>query len=190
MAILGATLPPADHRNQNATRPKENASFPLGFCAEDWAGWMRKLTGMAQRTRDRKEPSRRGPAKPPVHRGPLFSGPRKQGNTGRRSGNQGNPELGGRGALRLAGSGPARSNPESPAPASWPRLVGRFLLDRVSKSSFTEELDRVCPGPVAHCRSPQSAGPVQFPCISPPAHPRPVNAFLPWYTQCSLSPQS
>jgi len=96
MAILGATLPPADHRNQNATRPKENASFPLGFCAEDWAGWMRKLTGMPQRTRERKEPSRRGPAKPPVHRGPLFSGPRKQGNTGRRSGNQGNPELGGR----------------------------------------------------------------------------------------------
>ena len=93
-------------------------------------------------------------------------------------------------ALRLAGSGPARRNPVSPAPVSWPGSVGSFLLDPVSKSSFTEEPDRVCPGPVAHCRSPQCARPVKVPCISPPAHPRPVNAFLPWYTHCSLSPHS
>ena len=93
-------------------------------------------------------------------------------------------------ALRLVGSGPARRNPVSSAPVSWPRSIGSFLLDPVSKSSFTEEPDRVCPGPVAHYRSPQSAGPVKVPCISPPAHPRPVNAFLPWYTHCSLSPHS
>ena len=93
-------------------------------------------------------------------------------------------------ALRLAGSGPARRNPVSPAPVSWPGSVGGFFLDPVSKSSFTEEPDRLCPGPVAHCRSPQCARPVKVPCISPPAHPRPVNAFLPWYTHCSLSPQS
>ena len=91
-------------------------------------------------------------------------------------------------ALRLAGSGPARRSPVRPAPVSWPGSVGSFILDPVSKSSFTEELDRVCPGPVALCRSPHSAGPVQVPCISPPAHPRPVNAFLPWYTHRSLSP--
>ena len=93
-------------------------------------------------------------------------------------------------ALRLAGSGPARRNPVSPAPVSWPGLVGSFLLGPVSKSSFTEEPDRLCPGPVALCRSPQSAGPVQVPCISPPALPRPVNAFLPWYTHCSRRPHS
>ena len=86
--------------------------------------------------------------------------------------------------------GAARRNRVSPAPVSWPRSVGSFLLDPVSKSSFTEQPDRVRPGPVAHCRSPQSAGPVKVPCISPPAHPRPVNAFLPWYTHCSLSPHS
>ena len=84
----------------------------------------------------------------------------------------------------------ARRNPVSPAPVFCPGLVGRFLLDPVSKSSFTEEPEEVCPGPVAHCLSPQSAGPVKVPCISPPAHPRPVNAFLPWYTHCSLSPHS
>ena len=109
MAILGARLPPADHRNQNATRPKENPSFLLGFRAEDWTAWMRKLRGMPKKTRERMEPSRRGPAKPPVDQRLLSSGPRKQGNTGRESGNSGNPELGGRGALRLAGSGPVRA---------------------------------------------------------------------------------
>ena len=45
MAILGATLAPADHRNQNATRPKENPSFLVGFRAEDWTAWTRKLRG-------------------------------------------------------------------------------------------------------------------------------------------------
>ena len=95
MSILGATLPPADHRNQNATRPKENPSFLLGFRAEDWTAWTRKLRGMPMRTRERKGSSRRGPAKPPVDRGLLSTGPRNQGNTGRRSGNPGNPELGG-----------------------------------------------------------------------------------------------
>ena len=34
MSILGATLPPAGHRNQNATRPKEKPSFLLGFPAD------------------------------------------------------------------------------------------------------------------------------------------------------------
>ena len=82
-------------------------------------------------------------------------------------------------ALRLAGSGPARRNLVSPALASWPGSVGSFLLDHVSKSSFTEQPDGVCPGPVAHCRSPQSAGPVKVPCISPPAHPRPVKRVPP-----------
>ena len=96
MQILGATLPPADHRNQNATRPKENPSLLLGFRGDDWTAWMRKLRGMPIRTRERKVPSRRGPAKPPVDRGLLSTGPRNQGNTGRKSGNPGNPELGGR----------------------------------------------------------------------------------------------
>ncbi|KAM7224680.1 hypothetical protein CapIbe_024234, partial [Capra ibex] len=45
-------------------------------------------------------------------------------------------------ALRLAGSGPARRNPLSRAPVSWPGSVGSFLLGPVSKSSFTEEPDR------------------------------------------------
>ena len=97
MQILGATLPPADHRNQNATRPKENPSLLLGFRGDDWTAWMRKLRGMPIRTRERKVPSRRDPAKPPVDRGLLSTGPRNQGNTGRKSGNPGNPVLGGPG---------------------------------------------------------------------------------------------
>ena len=100
MSILGATLPPADHRNQNATRPKENPSFLLGFRAEDWTAWTRKLRGMPMRTRERKGSSRRGPAKPPVDRGLLSTGPGNQGNTGRKSGNLENPELGGRGCAQ------------------------------------------------------------------------------------------
>ena len=95
MALLGATLPPADHRNQNARSPGENPSFLLGFREEDCTPWMRKLRRMPMRARERKEPSRRGPAKAPVDRGLLSSGPRNQGNTGK-SGNPGNPELGGR----------------------------------------------------------------------------------------------
>ena len=61
----GATLPPAGHRNQNAASPEEESSFLLGFRAEDWTAWMRKLRGMPVRTRERKGISRRGPAKPP-----------------------------------------------------------------------------------------------------------------------------
>ena len=41
----GGTLPPAGHRNQNAASPEEESSFLLGFCAEDWTAWMRKLKG-------------------------------------------------------------------------------------------------------------------------------------------------
>ena len=52
------------------------------------------------RTRERKVPSGRGPAKPPGDRGLLTSGPRNQGNTGRKSGNPGNPELGGPGCAQ------------------------------------------------------------------------------------------
>jgi hypothetical protein len=72
----------------------------LGFRAEDWTAWTRKLRGMPMRTRERKGSSRRGPAKPPVDRGLLSTGPRNQGNTGRRSGNPGNPVLGGRGCAQ------------------------------------------------------------------------------------------
>ena len=52
------------------------------------------------RTRERKVPSGRGPAKPPGDRGLLSTGPRNQGNTGRKSGNPGNPELGGPGCAQ------------------------------------------------------------------------------------------
>ena len=60
----GATLPPAGYRNQNAASPEENSSFLLGFPAEDWTAWTRKLRGMPVRTTERKRISRRGPAKP------------------------------------------------------------------------------------------------------------------------------
>ena len=62
----GATLPPASHRNQNAPSPEEDSLFLLGFRAEDWTAWMRKLRGMPVRTRERKGISRRGPAQPPL----------------------------------------------------------------------------------------------------------------------------
>ena len=52
MALLGATLPPADHRNQNARSPGENPSFLLGFREEDCTPWMRKLRRMPMRARD------------------------------------------------------------------------------------------------------------------------------------------
>ena len=120
----------------------------------------------------------------PNHRWTAGSSPAARGTKATQAGSQGIREI------RSWVGGAARRNPVSPAPVSWPGSVGRFLLDPVSKSSFTEQPDRVCPGPVAHCRSPQSAGPVKVPCISPPAHPRPVEAFLSWYTHCSLSPHS
>jgi len=169
MSILGATLPPGDHRNHNATRPKEKPSFLLGFPADSVDAEVEGNLG-PEKGRCLLEGAR--PNHPWTARGTKATQARGQGIPEIRS-------LVGPAALRLAGSGPARRNPVSPAPVSWPGSVGSFLLDPVSKSSFTEQPDRVCPGPVAHCRSPQSAGPVKVPCISPPAHPRPVNAFLP-----------
>lgn len=100
MALLGATLPPADHRNQNASSPEENPSFLLGFRAEDRTAWMRKLKEDAHEDQRKEGTLAKGPAKPPVDRGLLSSGPRGQGNTGGKSGTRETPELGGRAALR------------------------------------------------------------------------------------------
>ena len=82
--------------------------------------------------RERKGTSRRGSAKPPVHRGLPSSGPQNHSNTGRKLGRQG--RVVGEAERRLAGSGPARRSPVRPVPVSWPRLAGRFLPDRVLNS--------------------------------------------------------
>ncbi|XDA90350.1 hypothetical protein R6Z07F_019943 [Ovis aries] len=126
MVTLGATLPPADHRNQNASSPEENPSFSLGFLAEDRTAWMRKLRRMPMRTRERKGPSRRGPAKPPVDRGLLFSGPRNQGNTGGKSGNPGNLELGGRGCAPIGWFWACAQEPSEPRASLLARVGWEF----------------------------------------------------------------
>ena len=61
-----------------------------------------------------KGPSRRGPATPPADRGLLSSGPRNQGNTGGKSGNPGNPELGGRGCAPIGGFWACAQEPSEP----------------------------------------------------------------------------
>ena len=126
MSIRGATLPPADHRNQNPTGPEENPSILLGFRGEDWTAWMRKLRRMPLRTRERKEPSGRSPARPPMDRGLLSSDPRNQGNTGRKSGNPGNPELGGRGCAPIGWFLVCAQEPSEPRASLLARVGWEF----------------------------------------------------------------
>ena len=182
----GATLPPADRRNQNAASPEENSSFLLDFRAEVWTAWMPKLRGMPVRTRERKGISGPGPAKPSLDSQP-FAGPKQHGQEVRVSGKI--LSLVGGAELRLAGSGPARSHPVRPMPVSWPWSAGSFLGDRVSNSPLKNlNGDVRVLSPTAE--APHVRGRYKSPVHSPPSHPRPVNAFLPWYTHCSLRPHS
>ena len=97
--------------------------------------------------------------------------------------------LAGGAALRLAGSGPARSNPVRPVPVSWPWSAGRFLWDRVSNSPLKNLTgDARVLSPTAE--APHVRERYKSPVHSPPSHPRPVTASLPWYTHCSLRPHS
>ena len=122
--VDGATLPPADRRNQNAASPEENSSFLLDSRAEVWTAWMPKLRGMPVRTRERKGISGPGPAKPSLDSQP-FAGPKQHGQEVRVSGKI--LSLVGGAELRLAGSGPARSHPVRPVPVSWLWSAGSFL---------------------------------------------------------------
>ena len=81
---------------------------------------MRKLRGMPIRTRERKVPSRRGPAKPPVDR------PRNQGNTGKRSGNPGNPELGGPSCAPIGWFWACAQEPSEPCASLLARVGWEF----------------------------------------------------------------
>ena len=97
--------------------------------------------------------------------------------------------LAGGAALRLAGSGPARSNPVRPVPVSWPWSAGRFLWDRISNSPLKNLTgDARVLSPTAE--APHVRERYKSPVHSPPSHPRPVTASLPWYTHCSLRPHS
>ena len=93
-----------------------------------------------------------------------------------------------RAELRLSGSGPARSHPVRTVPVSWPWSAGSFLGNRVSNSPLSLTGDVRVLSPTAE--APHVRGRYKSPVHSPPSHPRPVNAFLPWYTHCSLRPHS
>ena len=98
--------------------------------------------------------------------------------------------LAGGAALRLACSGPARSHPVRPVPVSWPWSAGSFFWDLVWNSSLKNLTGRDVRVLSPTAEAPHVRGRYKSPAHSPPSHPPPVNAFLPWYTQCSLRPHS
>ena len=146
---------------------------------------MPKLRGMPVRTRERKGISRPGPAKPLLDSEPSAE-PSQHRQEVRVSGET--LSLVGGAELRLADSGPARSHPVRPVPVSWPWSAGSFLGDRVSNSPLNLTGDVRVLSPTTE--APHARGRYKCPVHSPPSHPRPVNAFLPWYTHCSLRPHS
>ena len=188
--VDGATLPPADRRNQNAASPEENSSFLLDFRAEVWTAWMPKLRGVPVRTRERKGISGPGPAKPSLDSQP-FAGPKQHGQEVRVSGKI--LSLVGGAELRLAGSGPARSHPVRPMPVSWPWSAGSFLGDRVSNSplkNLNGDVRVLSPTAEAPHRSPPRTGTLQVPCpfssLPPPACERVPPVVHSLFSQASL----
>ena len=83
----------------------------------------------------------------------------------------------------------ACAQPPSEARASFMALIGGEISRRPRSNSplnLTGDVRILSPTTEA----PHARGRYKCPVHSPPSHPRPVNAFLPWYTHCSLSPHS
>ena len=93
-------------------------------------------------------------------------------------------------ALRLAGSGHACSHPVRPVPVSWPWSAGGFVWELVWNAPLKNLTSRDVRVLSPTAEAPHVRGRYKSPVHSPPSHPRPVNAFLPWYTHCSLRPHS
>ena len=131
--LHGATLPPADHRNQNASK---SGRKPILLA---WL-WSRGFKGDAPENQ-KTGTSRRGPGKPPLD--PASSARLAHRTTARRARSQDiqeDPKL-----LR-AGSGPAPGSSE--VRASLPACVCWEISPRNCLELSTEGPDPRCPGPV------------------------------------------